>query len=225
MVDRMAAVRATLLPLLAALSLNCAAAPFAVQLGETRMVLDAPPGFADTLDLASPRLGELAGSLTSASNRILLFALTDADLRLFSQGDVPALHRYVLVATPRALERESVGLSQFRDFAAETARSLGDAAQPEDIKAFLRAESVGRASVLRVLRREPLVVSKLMGTRLPPRHGDTPRYLLYTTTHLLLRGKVLTVSVYSGFADALDSTWLLDMTQRWTAELQRLNGR
>jgi hypothetical protein len=225
MVDRMAPVRTFLLPLLAALSLNCAAAPFAVRLGETRMVLDAPPGFADTLDLASPRLRELAESLTSASNRILLFALTDADLRVFSQGDAPALHRYLMVATPRALERDSVGLSQFRDFSAESARSLGDAAQPEDIKAFLRAQAIGRASVLRVLRREPLLVSKLMGTRLPPRYGDAPHYLLFTTTQLLLRGKVLTVSVYTGFIDAVDTAWLLDMTQRWTAELQRLNAR
>lgn len=225
MVDRMAAVRAPILSLLAALSLNCAAAPFAVHLGETRMVLDAPPGFADTLDLASPRLRELAESLTSASNRILLFALTDADLRLFSRGDAPALHRYLLLATPRALQRDSVGLSQFRDFAAEAARALGEAAQPEDLKAFLAAQAVGRPILLRVLRREPLAVSLLMGSRLPPRYGDTPQYLLFTTTQLLLRGKVLTVAVYSGYDDAADAAWLLDMTQRWSGELQRLNAR
>ena len=225
MVDRMAAVRAPILSLLAALSFNCAAAPFAVHLGETRLVLDAPPGFADTLDLASPRLRELAESLTSASNRILLFALTDADLRLFSQGDAPALHRYLLLATPRALERDSVGLSRFRDFIAEAVRSLGETAQPEDVRTFLRAQPVGRANLLRVLRREPLAVSLLLGSRLPPRHGDTPQYLLFTTTQLLLRGKVLTVSVYTGFSDAADAAWLLDMTQRWTGELQRLNAR
>ena len=225
MVARMAAVRALAFSLLAALSLHCAAAPFAVRVGEVRMVLDTPPGFADTLDLGSPRLQELAESLTSASNRIRLFALTDADLRLFSRGDAPALHRYLLLATPRALEHNSVGLSQFRDFAAESARSLGEAAQPEDIQAFLRAQAIGRANVLRVLRREPLAVSRLMGTRLPPRYGDTPLYLLYTTTQLLLRGKVLTVSVYTGFNDATDAAWLLDMTQRWASDLQRLNAR
>lgn len=225
MVARMASVRAFVLPLLAALSLHCAAEPFAVNVGEMRMVLDTPPGFADTLDLGSPRLQELAESLTSASNRILLFALTDADLRLFSRGDSPALRRYLLLATPRALERDSVGLSRFRDFAAEAARSLGEPAQPEDIRAFLRAQPVGRANVLRVLRSEPLAVSRLMGTRLPPRYGDAPEYLLHTTTQLLLRGKVLTVSVYTGFDDAPDAAWLLDMTQRWTGELQRLNAR
>lgn len=225
MVDRMALVRALLLTLLAALSLSCAAAPFAVRVGDVRVVLDTPPGFADTLDLGSPRLQELAESLTSASNRILLFALTDADLRLFSRGDGPALHRYLLLATPRALERDSVGLSQFRDFTAEAARSLGEATQPADLKAFLKEQAVGRANLLRVLRREPLAVSLLMGSRLPPRHDDTPQYLLFTTTQLLLRGKVLSVSVYTGFNDAADAAWLLDMTQRWTEELQRLNGR
>jgi len=225
MVDRMAAVRALVFPLLAALSLNCTAAPFAVHLGEARLVLDSPPGFADTLDLASPRLRELAESLTSASNRILLFALTDADLRLFSQGDAPALHRYLLLATPRALERDSVGLSRFRDFTAESVRSLGEAATPADLKAFLDAQAVGRANFLRVLRSEPLAVSQLLGSRLPPRYGDTPRYLLFTSTQLLLRGKVLAVSVYTGYNDAADAAWLLDMTQRWSGELQRLNGR
>lgn len=224
MVARMAGVRALAIPLLA-LSLHCAAEPFAVRIGDMRMVLEPPPGFADTLDLGSPRLQELAESLTSASNRILLFALTDADLRLFSRGDTPALHRYLLLATPRALERDSVGLSQFRDFAAQAARSLGEAAEPSDAKAFLQAQALGRANLLRVLRRDPLAVSLLMGSRLPPRYGDTPQYLLFTSTQLLLRGKVLTVSVYTGYDDAADAAWLLDMTQRWTAELQRLNGR
>ncbi|MGH8721472.1 MAG: hypothetical protein ACREU4_05785, partial [Burkholderiales bacterium] len=209
-------MRALLVSLLAALPLSAAGAPFAVHVGDARVVLDTPPGFADTLDLGSPRLVELAESLTSASNRILLFALTDADLRLFSRGDAPDLRRYLLLATPRSLERDSIGLSQFRDIAAESARSLGEAAQPEDIEAFLRAQALGRANVLRVLRHEPLAVSKLMGTRLPPRYGDTPQYLLYTNTQLLLRGKVLTVSVYTGFDNAADAAWLLDMTQRWT---------
>lgn len=225
MVATMAAVRALAISLLAVLWLDCAAEPFAARVGDMRVVLDTPPGFADTLDLGSPRLQELAESLTSASNRILLFALTDADLRLFSRGDAPALHRYLLLATPRALERDSVGLSQFRDYAVESARSLGEAAQPQDIRAFLSAQALGRANVLRVLRSEPLAVSRLMGTRLPPRYGDTPEYLLYTTTQLLLRGKVLSVSVYTGLRDAADTAWLLDITQRWTSELQRLNAR
>jgi hypothetical protein len=223
--DRMAAVRALAFSVLAALSLSCAAAPFAVRLGAERMVLDAPPGFADTMDLASPRLLELAQSLTSASNRILLFALTDADLRRFSIGDTPQLRRYLLLATPHALERDSVGLSQFRDFAAESVRALGAAAQPADVRAFLDAQPVGHANLLRELRHEPLAVSLLVGTRLPPRVRDTPEYLLFTSTQLLLRGKVLSVSVYSGLRDAADVAWLLDATRRWTDELQRLNAR
>jgi hypothetical protein len=63
------------------------AAPFAVQVGEARLGLDAPPGFADTQFTGSPRLQELGESLTSASNRVLLFALSDADLRRFTLGD------------------------------------------------------------------------------------------------------------------------------------------
>ena len=106
-----ALVRALLLPLLAALSLDCAASPFLVRLGAERIALDVPPGFADTLDLGSPRLQDLAETLTSASNRILVFAITDGDLRRFQQGDTPEFRRYLLIATPRSLERERVGLA------------------------------------------------------------------------------------------------------------------
>jgi hypothetical protein len=224
MSDRMAAVRALVAPLLAALSLQCAAAPFAVRLGEVSVVLDAPPGFADTLELASPRLQELAEGLTSASNRILLFALTDADLRRFMVGDAPELRRYLLVATPRALERESIGLSQFRAQAEEALSGLGEPAAPADLRAFLDAQPVGKPRLLAQLRRTPVMASLLTGTRLPPREGK-PQYLLTTTTLLLLRGKQLVATAYAGYGEDLDAAWLRDLTQRWIDELQRLNGR
>ena len=215
--------------LLLALLLACAtwaqAAPYAVQLGAERVVLDAAPGFSDTTFLASPRLQELAESLTPASNRILLFALTDADLRRFSSGDTPELLRYLLVATPRALERNSVGLSEFRAFAAEAVRGLGDPMAPGDLRAFLDTRPIGQPSLVRELRRTPLFVSLLIATRLPPRTETEPQYLLHTTTLMLVRGKALSVSTYTRYRDAGDADWLLDATLRWTAELQRLNGR
>lgn len=218
-------MRALALPLLAALTLDCAAAPFAVRLGEARVVLDAPAGFADTLELASPRLQELAEALTSASNRILLFALTDADLRRFSAGDTPEFRRYLLVATPRALERESVGLNRFGDLVEETVRPFGAPASPADLRAHLDATPVGRPVLLRELRRKPVLVSLLAGSRLPPRTEDQPTYLLYTTTLMLVRGKALAVSAYTTYRSGADEAWLLEQTQRWTEELQRLNGR
>ena len=220
----MAVVRALVPSLLAAVSLSCAAAPFAVRLGEGRLVLDTSPGFADTLDLASPRLLDLAESLTSASNRILLFALTDADLRRFTLGDSPDLKRYQLVATPRAAERESLSLSQFRAYAADAVRTLGHAQAPADLRAFLETQPPGRAVLLRELRRETLVVSLLAGTRLPAQRGDPVEYLLFTSTHLLLRGKMVAANVYTRYATETDLEWLLAETQRWTEQLSSLNS-
>lgn len=223
MVDTMAAVRALACSLLAALSLGAAAEPFAVRVGETRLVLDAPAGFADTLDLGSPRLLELAQGLTSASNRILLFALTDADVRRFSVGDTPELRRYLLVATPRAQERDSIGLSQFRALAAESVRSMGNPAAPAALRAFLEAQPVGQPRLVAELRRTPLMVSLLAGTRLEPREGR-PQYLLTTTSLLLLRGKQLIATAYAGYGENVDDAWLRDLTRRWIDELQRLNA-
>ena len=112
MIRRMTAVRtfaSLLAALLSAFALNCAAAPFAVRLGLEKIALDALPGFSDTTELASPRLQDLAATLTAPSNRILLFALTDADLRRFTNGDqLDQKRRYMMAVTPKALEREGV---------------------------------------------------------------------------------------------------------------------
>lgn len=223
--NRIAPVRALALPLLAALSLSCAASPFAVRLGTERIVLDVPPGFADTLDLGSPRLQEAAEKLTSASNRILLFAITDGDLRRFQQGDTPEFRRYLLVATPKSMERERVGLNQFRDYAIESVLGLGNPAEPADIRKYLEAQPAGRANLLAELRRKPDVVSVFQGTRLPTKPKEKPVYLLSTTTLLLMQGKALNVSAFTGYDSDADPDWLRSVTLRWLDELQRLNRR
>lgn len=220
-----ALVRALVLSLLAALSLNCAASPFAVRLGPDRVVLDVPPGFADTMELGSPRLQDLAETLTSASNRILLFALTDADLRRFQQGDRPELRRYMLVATPRSLERDRVGLNQFRDYVVDSLRGLGNPAEPADLRAYLEKQPEGRAALLAELRRKPDAVSVFQGARLPSKPKEKPVYLLSTTTLLLVQGKTLSMSVFSGYDDEGDPEWVKSTTLRWLDELQRLNRK
>jgi hypothetical protein len=221
----MAAVRVLAALLLALLSLHGAAAPFAVRLGAERVVLDAPPGFADTLDLGSPRLQDLAETLTSASNRILLFAITDADLRRFQQGDRPDYRRYMLVATPRSLERERVGLNQFREYVLDSLRGLGNAAEPADLRAYLDAQPAGRAALLAELRRKPDAVAVFQGARVPTKPKEKPVYLLSTTTLLLVQGKALNVSVFTGYDDERDPEWLKATTLRWLDELQRLNRK
>jgi len=223
--NTIAPVRAVAIPLLAALSLNCAASPFGVRLGAERVVLDVPPGFADTLDLGSPRLQELAETLTSASNRILLFAITDADMRRFQQGDTPEFRRYLMVATPKSLERERVGLTQFREYVVESVLGLGNPAEPADIRKYLDAQPAGRANLLAELRRKPDAVSVFQGTRVPTKPKEKPVYLLSTTTLLLLQGKALNISVFTGYESDADPEWLRSVTLRWLDELQRINRR
>jgi hypothetical protein len=218
-------VRAVFAALLFVLCSATWATPFAVRLGNERIALDTPPGFADTLDLASPRLQELAEALTSASNRILLFALTDADLRRFTLGDTPDLRRYLLVATPRAMERDRLSPEQFRAFAAESLRGIGNPAEPADIRKHLDALPQGQASLLWELRRRPDVVSVFQGTRIPIKPNVKPQYLLTTTTLVLVRGKAFTVSAFASYNDETDPEWLSAVTLRWVDELLRLNSR
>ena len=213
--------------LLAAAAFDCAAAPFAVQLGDARVALDAPAGFADTAFTGSPRLQDLAETLTSASNRILLFAISDADLRRFMVGDQMELKRYMVVATPKGAERDSLGAAGFARMTGDSLRELGAApAAGADYPKYLDAQPPGRASLLAELAREATVMSVLQGTRLPPqRRNEPPVYVLSTTSLMLVRGKALNLTVYAAYETDLDVEWIRSITARWIEDLKRLNGR
>ena len=205
------------------------AAPFAVQLGDTRVALDAPPGFADVQGTGSPRLLELGEALTSASNRILLFALEDADVRRFNVGDSPELRRYVIVVTPKGLETARVTLAAFRTLVSDSLRELGaPPAADADLRGFLDAQTRGRMVLVAELRKDQDLVSVLQGARLPDPQGarSAPaRYLLSTTTLMLVRGKALNLSIYTLYGNPADLDWVRSTTARWVEELQRLNLR
>jgi hypothetical protein len=204
--DRIATVRAALAALALALPLLCAAAPFAVAVGEARIALDAPIGFADSSFTGSPRLQELAESQTSPSNRILMFAISDGDLKRFMVGDTPEFRRYMVVVTPKALERDRMTPAAFRELAEVAAREAA------------RGES-------HELRKEPDVYSVEMRSVLPPsRRGMEPQQVLSTRTLMHVRGKALDISVYSIFESQADLDWIRATTARWIEDLQRLNS-
>jgi hypothetical protein len=204
------------------------AAPFAVQLGDMRLALDAPPGFSDVQAMGSPRLIELAEALTSASNRILLFALEDADVRRFTLGDSLELRRYVIAVTPKELQTARVTLAAFRGLVADALRDLGALPDPKaELRPYLDAQPKGRVGLLGELRREQDVVSVIQGARLPdaPRSKEPPRYLLSSSTLMLIRGKALNLAIYTSHNGPEDVEWLRTVTLRWIEELQRLNLR
>jgi hypothetical protein len=218
--------------LLACVSLHAAAAPFAVQVGDSRVALDAPPGFADTSFTGSPRLQELGETLTSASNRVLLFAISDADLRRFMAGDPMEARRYMVVVTPRVMERERVTPAAFSAFVSDSLRGLEPAPAAEaDYRKHLDARQ-GTQALLAELRRDPDAVSILQGLRAPtpPRSSffepeRPPQYLLSTTSLVLLRGKALNLTVHALYESPADVEWIRATTLRWIDELRRLNSR
>ena len=204
---------------------NVLAAPFAVQVGEARIGLDAPPGFADTAFTGSPRLQELAESLTSASNRVLLFAISDADLRRFTLGDPLDLRRYMIAVTPRGMERERVSASAFKRFVDESMQGQGTAPAAGDIVKYLDSQPSGAVSLLAELRKDPDAVAVLQGVRTKGGFLERSKYMLSSTTLVLLRGKALSLSIYTQYEAPGDLEWLRVTTARWIDELQRLNTR
>ena len=216
--------------LLAGLALHCAAAPTPATVGNERLVLDAPPGFSDSLQLSSPRIQELAESISSPSDRVLFFALTDTDLRMFMVGDRPEFRRYMVISTPTRLERERVDRELFSLNVGDAMRDMGKPAPNDDYVKHLSAVPEGRPSLLAELRREPEHVSVMLGARMLAKAGTLfkdPewRYIVSTHTMLLLRGKMLTLVIFSNYDSAQDLDWIRYTTQRWVDELNRLNRR
>jgi hypothetical protein len=201
------------------------AAPFAVQVGEAKIGLDAPPGFADTTGTGSPRLQELGEATTSASNRVLLFAISDADMRRFTLGDPLELRRYMVVVTPRAAERDALSESAFRQIAEQSLAAMGKAPAIADYAKYLDDQPSGAERLLAELRREPDAVSLLQGARIKKSIFERSKYLLSTTSIVLVRGKALTLSVFTHYDDPGDGEWLRVTTIRWIDELRRLNSR
>ncbi len=214
---------------LSVLPLNGAAAPFSVRLGIEKIILDTPPGFSDTTDLASPRLQSLADTLTPASNKILMFALSDADVRGFTLGDQLSARRYMIAVTPRGMENQRVSQEQFLGLAAESLQDLGKPLETPDLIKFLATQPIGKVHLLAELKREPTVVSVMQATRIPDRpaerfwQSNTPQFLCFTTTLFLVRGKALQLQVYTLYDGPADTDWLKTITQRWQDDLLRLN--
>ena len=214
--------------LIASLLASCAlAAPFAVQVGETRIGLDAPPGFADTGFTGSPRLQELAESITSPSNRILLFAISDGDLRKFTLGDPPEFRRYMILVTPRELERERVDAERFAQLVAAGLAEVAERATPGAALAdYIERQPAGRMALLGELRRDADAVSVLLGARgAPASRSQKPPYVVSSSTYLRIRGKALHLGVFSVYEGPADLDWLRAITARWIDDLRRLNQR
>jgi hypothetical protein len=221
----MAAVR-LLAALLVMVSFECAAAPFVVQVGEAKLALDAPRGFTDTTFTGSPRLQELGESLTTASNRVLLFALADDDLRRFTVGDQLELRRYMAAFTARASERDRLSEGEFKTFANELVRELGQLPPPGKYQEYLAERPIGAISPLAELRKDPDAVAVLQGTRAKgARFFDRSKYLLSSTAMVLLRGKAVTLSIVTQYEDPADLEWIRGITTRWIDDLKRLNTR
>jgi hypothetical protein len=227
MIYRMTRVRVAI-ALVASLFLGGAlAAPFAVQVGEARLGLDAPPGFADTTFTGSPRLQELAEALTSPSNRILLFAISDGDLRKFTLGDPPDFRRYMIAVTPRELERDRVSPQRFSELADAAQRELGEPVPAgKSFAEYFDQQPIGKSSVLAELRRDAEVLSLLLGTRVQPQpRPQKQQYALSSTSLMLVRGKTLSLTVYSAYDSQADLAWIRAITARWIDDIQRLNAR
>jgi len=215
----------------AALCLGAAAgaAPFTVLVGSDKVVLDTPPGFAETAAFGSPRLTEIAENLAEASSRVLAFALSDADMRRFSVGDPLELRQYLMAVTPRAKERERMSPAQYAALLEEARRNLGTPPPAlADFRKHLLALPPMQPHLLADLRRDADGISLLYGTMVPQQtpwwaEERPPLFKMSTLTLTLIRGRAIYLYVFSGFDSPADVASIRSITERWVEQLQRLN--
>jgi len=202
------------------------AARFGIRLGPDQLVFETPPGFSDTAGFSSPRITDLADSLTEASNRVLVFALTDADSRRFGSGDDLELRRYLIAVTPRATERQRLSNGEYAALLKDSMRGLGTPpAAGTDYMKFLKDRPPGQPHLLEVLRNDDQSLSILRGTMRPLQGAwrEKPVFRLNTVTLVLIGGKALYVSAFSAYDSPADLAWIRTITERWVEDLRRLN--
>ena len=131
----------------------------------------------------------------------------------------------MIVVTPRGMERERVSESAFKQFVGESLRGLGAPPAEKDLREVPRLAPDRRDQPA---RRAAQGRGRGLGAAGRARQGrgffERSKYLLSSTTLLLLRGKALSLSVYTQYDDPADLEWIRATTARWIDELKRLNS-
>jgi hypothetical protein len=124
------------------------------------------------------------------------------------------------------MERERVTPSAFKTLSGDLQRELGALPASEgDYQKYLESRPAAAVSLLAELRNQPDAISVLQGTRSKGRLFERSKYMLSSTSLVLLRGKAVTLSVVTQYDDATDLEWIRVTTARWIDELKRLNSR
>jgi hypothetical protein len=139
----------------------------------------------------------------------------------------------MIAVTPMELERERVGTQRFGELAAAAERDLGERVpEGKSFTEYFDKQPVGKSSVVGELRHDAEVLSLLLGARVPPNTRMLPpgaqkqqQYALSTSSLVLVRGKTLSLTVYSAYESPADLAWIRAITARWIDDLQRLNAR
>jgi hypothetical protein len=116
--------------------------------------------------------------------------------------------------------------SNFRALAGEMQRELKQLPPAGDYQKYLESQPPGAVSMLAELRKDAGAMSVLQGTRSKGRgFFESSKYLLSSTSLVLLRGKALTLSIFTQYENAADLEWIRLVTSRWIDDLKKLNGR
>lgn len=218
-----------------------AAPALSTSVGAVKLAVPHPDGYVDPSGPA-PQIIDFMQSTVPPTNRFLGILIPPADLKLFLSGKEAPLNRYYAIQTMRATEHLTitpVQFAQMRQIIREQQATMMDKAKAmaqesldkgarkigEKIDDESFALKIGEVKGLGVFHESDTAISFAATSQMAIRHeGKTQSgKLIFTSTAVLVKGKLLFLYVYSSHRGEADVRWTRDEAIKWTAAVQQAN--
>ncbi len=223
-------------------SFAAAPASVTVKIGDGTIAIPAPDELVNPV-FKAPHLAKAATPLMTAPGlRLLGVFILPSQLERYLEGEVPDLQRYSVVQTPHILEELLTTKEAFENMKArirtrttaevesirkaaqlaveDKARVLGE--KTGDDKYSMSLDSLENAGVF---DETPTSISTASHTTYTAKSKGkiVSAPVVYSTTAVLVKGKVISLYVYSRFNGEADVAWVKGVALQWKQGLEQAN--
>ncbi len=216
--------------------------PVTVKIGDGTILIPAPVELVNPV-FKAPHLAEATTPLMTAPGlRLLGVFILPEQLERYLEGEALDLERYAVAQTPQGLEGLLTTEANFEHFKArirtktsaqmETIRKTAQLAVDDktrvmgekagDDKFSVKLDSLESAGVF---DETPTSISTASHTTFTAKSKDklVSAPVVYSTSAVLVKGKVISLYVYSRFNGEADVAWVKDVALQWKQGLEQAN--
>jgi hypothetical protein len=206
-------------------------------IGDLTIKLPIPPGYTEpSSDI--PAFRSMGEKLTAKTNRLLAFYVSLPDFRTAAVGGEPALARYFMVQTLRAMEStpfDSTMLEVTKTMLKSQAGSIFKRAEAESqttLDAYAKSIGDGQAKIklgevtsLGIFDDQPNSMTLLGLTKLQVVRdgGQTELTILFATNFLRIKDRVVYYYAYTRYEGKEDIEWAAQASKAWVTQALLMN--